>query len=846
MIKELTIWEKIILIGAIVLLITGCAVTTWYLMDRLLEENPPASGATVTPGVQDSTWETIQARGKIIVGLSADYPPFEYYNPQFQIEGFDPALMKEISKKLGVQVEFLDFAFEGLGSALSIGQIDAAISAISVTPERQAAVAFSSIYMVSQDALLSREGSSISLITSLDQITMYRVGVQASSVYEALIQSTLVNTQKMPQENLFTYSRVDTGVQDLKDGKIDLFMLDLQPAKTFVSQGGVFIAGENLNEQMYAIAVKKESSELLSRINQALLELNNEGKIDELSLLYLNQEAPEVIPIPPTPTPAPQATPTPLPPPPSCVDGMAYVKDLNLDDNNMKNPPIMLPGQAFTKGWRIKNTGTCTWNSSYFLAYAYGNNPASSMGGQNTPIIGSVPPGAQYDIYVNLVAPLQPGIYQGFWNLVNPAGSAFGQKIWVGIQVIPNPTATPRPTQTPSPGMQFSADRTVINAGEGVTFTWSVTNARQVYFYTLGQNYLNFPVASQGSRLEFPTITTIYELRALYQNNITEVRQIQIIVNPPPVSAPQIKRFVVTPSDRIYLGQCVNIQWEVVGSINRIILQRSGTEIWGSAPASGSFNDCPPALGTVVYAIQADGPGGTSTQQDAVDVLPQPATPVPTATPGPIPPAIDYFYADPTDIVAGNCIVLSWKASGGATQLVLTRDGQTILNNAPIVGQAQDCLQRPGVVGYSLLATNPQGQQARADTFVNVSSPPVTNPLPGSKWILTAYYDGVGAMISANPAVTTLLNFTDETSFSGNGGCNDYSGVYQASGTSIFIDPNIQQTKVQCDEVVMDQEVRFLQLLITSARFEVIGSTLNLYDSRNQLILQMSVAAGPR
>jgi ABC-type amino acid transport substrate-binding protein/heat shock protein HslJ len=847
MIKEMTIWEKIILIGAVVLLITGCAVTTWYVVDWIIQDRPPvATISTPTTISPEEDWNNIQSTGKMIVGVSADYSPFEYYNPQFEIVGFDPALMVEIGKKLGVQVEFVDFAFEGLGSALSIGQIDAAISAISVTPERQAYVDFSNIYLVSQDAIIAPQGTNISEITNLDQISPYRVGVQNGTIYENLIQTTLIDTQKMPQGNLYGYSRVDAGILDLQSGKLDLFMLDLQPAETYIAQGGVVLVGQNLNQQLYAIATRKGSGKLLSEINQALLDLNNEGKINELSLAYLNQSSSGIDPLPPTPTPPPQSTPTPLPPPPSCTDGMAYIQDLNLDDNNMKNPPVMLPGQPFTKGWRIKNTGTCSWNSSYFLAYASGNTPSSSMGGTNTPVNGVVPPGSMYDMYVNLVAPVQPGIYQGFWNMVNPAGSAFGQKVWVGIQVIPSPTATPRPTQTPSPSMQFTADRTVITAGEGVTFSWSVSGAQQVYFYILGQNYINYPVPSQGAKIEYPTQTTIYELRALYQNNTTEVRQIQIIVNLPPITAPKINKFVVTPTDSIFIGQCVNLQWDVTGTIDRISLLRNGGEIWGGAPASGTFTDCPPMVGTTVYAILANGPGGTSSQQDGVEVLQQPATPVPTPTPGPIPPTVEYFYADPTNIVAGNCVVLSWKAGGGTTNLRLSRNGQVILDNAPLTGQAQDCLQKPGSIGYSLVAKNPQGQQTQADVFVNVTAPPVVNPLPGSMWKLVAYFDGVGAMISANPSVTTILKFDSDTVFSGNAGCNDYNGNYQSSGTNIGFNPNIQTSMVMCDQMVMDQETRFLQLLPFSTQYEVLGSTLSLYDSAGQLILQLGVSAQPK
>ena len=102
---------------------------------------PPPTATPVptqvpTTGPTD-LWQTIQQNGRIVVGVSADYPPFEFYDSDFRLDGFDIALMDEIGKKLGVDVEFNDLAFDGLGGALTLGQIDAAISAISVTPTRR-------------------------------------------------------------------------------------------------------------------------------------------------------------------------------------------------------------------------------------------------------------------------------------------------------------------------------------------------------------------------------------------------------------------------------------------------------------------------------------------------------------------------------------------------------------------------------------------------------------------------------------------------------------------------------------------------------------------------------------
>ena len=102
----------------------------------------PTAVATMAPSAATpdpaNDWERITAAGTLVVGTSSIYPPFEYYNDTFQIDGFDPALTRALAEQMGLNVVFKDIAFDGLGSALAMGQIDAAISAITMTPERAA------------------------------------------------------------------------------------------------------------------------------------------------------------------------------------------------------------------------------------------------------------------------------------------------------------------------------------------------------------------------------------------------------------------------------------------------------------------------------------------------------------------------------------------------------------------------------------------------------------------------------------------------------------------------------------------------------------------------------------
>jgi len=139
-----------------------------------------------------------------------------------------------------------------------------------------------------------------------------------------------------------------------------------------------------------------------------------------------------------TPLPPPPATATPIgqPPPtisPSGCDKAAFVIDATVPDGT-----IFSPGAAFTKTWRLRNAGTCTWTTSYKLIY-YSGESMSTQTAVNLPW--SAAWGQTVDISVNMVAPATAGKYRGYWILANSNGQYFGiganasDPIWVEINV---------------------------------------------------------------------------------------------------------------------------------------------------------------------------------------------------------------------------------------------------------------------------------------------------------------------------------------------------------------------------------------------------------------------------
>lgn len=156
---------------------------------------------------------------------------------------------------------------------------------------------------------------------------------------------------------------------------------------------------------------------------------------------------PSETPAPPTITNTPPSTASPTP----LCDLAQFIADVNVPDGT-----VFQPGETFTKTWRLKNNGVCTWTSGYQLIFDSGD----SMNGPATqPLAGSVAPGQTVDISVNLKAPATAGTYRGYWKLRNAAGVLLpvsngfqGTSFFVEIKVVP-PSATPTitPSVTPSP-----------------------------------------------------------------------------------------------------------------------------------------------------------------------------------------------------------------------------------------------------------------------------------------------------------------------------------------------------------------------------------------------------------
>lgn len=136
-------------------------------------------------------------------------------------------------------------------------------------------------------------------------------------------------------------------------------------------------------------------------------------------------------------SPQPEAAPTSQE---SCVDDAAFISDLSLPDGSTAEP-----GGELSKQWSVQNTGTCDWGPDYRLVPI----PPNPLADSSPVALYPAKAGTQAIWQVTIRVPDSEGEVIGRWQAQNPAGVAFGQEVYVVLEVA-SPTSQ-LPTASPSP-----------------------------------------------------------------------------------------------------------------------------------------------------------------------------------------------------------------------------------------------------------------------------------------------------------------------------------------------------------------------------------------------------------
>ena len=228
-----------------------------------------------------SAIEAIKSKGKLVIGTSADYPPYEFHstvNGKDEIVGFDIEIAKQVAKDLGVELEIKDMSFDGLLVALQSDKIDMVFAGMTPTEERKKNVDFSDIYYTATHRFILRSGEEAG-ITKMEDLKGKKIGVQKGSIQEGIAKDNF------DAGDIKSLDKITDLVLDLKNNKVDAVLAELPVAKINVSKNQGIAIADQLEvkdpDGGCAIAMKKGSSELQTQVNKTLAQLKQDNKIDQ-------------------------------------------------------------------------------------------------------------------------------------------------------------------------------------------------------------------------------------------------------------------------------------------------------------------------------------------------------------------------------------------------------------------------------------------------------------------------------------------------------------------------------------------------------------------------------------
>lgn len=223
---------------------------------------------------------TEEKKNKIIVGTNAEFPPFEYVDENGKITGFDIEMVTAILTNLGYEVEIKDMGFDQLIGALQTGIIDVIAAGMTIDEERLQQISFSIPYYTSDQSVLVRSDSTLT-ITNYSDFANLKLGAQIGTTGAMWVEDHLLNTTWLQEQNinyslnvtLESYVSYIDAVHDLTlptGGRIDAVIVDEPVGKAFADEGNSKIIYIISTNESFGLGVKKENTELLQKINQAL------------------------------------------------------------------------------------------------------------------------------------------------------------------------------------------------------------------------------------------------------------------------------------------------------------------------------------------------------------------------------------------------------------------------------------------------------------------------------------------------------------------------------------------------------------------------------------------------
>lgn len=226
-----------------------------------------------------NTLNGVKEKGQLVLGTSADYPPYEYHrmvDGEDTIVGFDIEIAKLMANALDVELVIVDMRFDGLLASLQSGKVDIVIAGLTPTEDRKKNIDFSQVYYDAMQTIIVN--SDTVGLTDSQAFESKKIGVQKGSIQEKLAMETFENAE------ILSLGKITDLVIALQSKKVDGIILAEPVAKSYVEgNSSLSLTGIDLGrEDGVAIGIKKGNESLKAKIDELLNEYLLDGTIEKV------------------------------------------------------------------------------------------------------------------------------------------------------------------------------------------------------------------------------------------------------------------------------------------------------------------------------------------------------------------------------------------------------------------------------------------------------------------------------------------------------------------------------------------------------------------------------------
>ncbi|MEL3906463.1 MAG: transporter substrate-binding domain-containing protein [Treponema sp.] len=232
----------------------------------------------------------IKSEKKLILGTSADYPPYEFHiqkDGKDEITGFDIEIARVIAKDLGAELVIRDMDFDGLLAALVSGSVDMVLAGMTPTDERKQNVDFSEIYYTAEHGIIIRKADADKYGSSVTSLTNTLMGAQRGSIQVGIAKQQIKGVSgtgiDKPHPQIKELPKLPDLIMELKSGKIDAVIVEAPVAENYIAVHKDLMLADYTFQDLEggsAVAVKKGETELLAAVNKSIGALKASGKIN--------------------------------------------------------------------------------------------------------------------------------------------------------------------------------------------------------------------------------------------------------------------------------------------------------------------------------------------------------------------------------------------------------------------------------------------------------------------------------------------------------------------------------------------------------------------------------------